>query len=92
MNSISIFDNEEMVILNHLAIGVAKDKVLTSLNFNTKISTDDNMIEIINELKNKVVTMSNEEWEKLQDMLPFTTQYNDEDVEDIVIQELNTAI
>lgn len=77
------FDVDEQNYLNSCAPGISRDDFLSRLNFTIMISQDE-MVPFLSELKEKILRYTNEQWEKLQDDLPFMTAYDDSDSEEYI--------
>ena len=75
----NIFDTEEQVILNRIAIDESKDSVIEKIDLSINVCTDDEVVSLMSNLKYKILNYSNENWIELQLMLPFDTPGADSD-------------
>lgn len=78
------FDFEEKMILNNLGVGVSKSRCCDLITLGLKMATDTMIQDTLNSLLNKVNALSDEEWEDLQNYLPFDVLVDDEDLDDIL--------
>lgn len=75
------FDFEEKIILNRVGIGVSKKEGCDSISFGAKLTADEMLQATYLSLLNKVNALSDEEWEDLQNYLPFDTIVDEENLE-----------
>lgn len=67
------FSVEEQLILNHLAVGVSKDEFFVQLDFSMAVCSEDDTfsLELLQNVKSKVQNFDDEQWEQLQQFVPF---------------------
>lgn len=67
------FSFEEQLIMNNLAVDVTKDEFLMQLDFSISVcgKDDDFSLELMQNIKSKVLKLSDEEWKQLQEFIPF---------------------
>lgn len=74
------FNDQEKLILNSVSEGFAlgsltRDRILDSLAFSSEISTDEDILNLLEAVSAKVEDMSDEEWNMLKQHIPLKTQY-----------------
>lgn len=75
----NIFEEEEKIILNHLAIEGDKDSCCEKLKLGISISNDEYVIKILEDLLTKITGIKEDEWLELQSCLPYEISIKDED-------------
>lgn len=81
--SIDVFNNDERIVINKASEGTAvkdftKARLLTILNFDREISTDQDVLDLLAGLIAKVERITDEEWDHLRQAIPFETFYDAE--------------
>lgn len=79
------FSVDEQGYFNRCAVGVPLSTFLSRLDFHLlSCSSDKDFFSFLSDLKQKVVSLSDIDWGKLQDMLPFDVPYDKYDTEEYV--------
>lgn len=74
-----VFDEEEKIILNHLAINVGKDVCCEQLSMGMAVCEDSDVVSVLQATYSKIRDLSVEEWDNLQSFLPFSVSVSDDD-------------
>ena len=88
LTDLDVFDEEEKIILNHLALESSKDTCCEQLSMGMAISSDNDVVSVLQSTYAKIKNLSVEEWSDLQSVLPYEVSISDSDfdlsdVEDI---------
>ncbi len=80
---IDMFDNDERIIINKTCRGIAlaefkRGNFLENLMFSRDISTEKDILNLLNGLIFKIEHISDTEWNDLKTKLPLYTYYNAE--------------
>lgn len=67
----NIFNMDEKMVLNRVAGDLSKEEFLEQCDFSKMIAVDEDVDGLFDELKEKVASLSDEEWEALKKYLPF---------------------
>lgn len=83
MIDISVFDNEERVLVNKICEGanvaeLTKARLMTSLSVSRNIVAEQDILDFLDGLISKVERITDEEWDCLKMRLPFETYYDAE--------------
>lgn len=81
-----MFNTDEKVVLNRLGMGVSKEECLSQLSFSEQASNDEDCKDLLQDVLDKVNSLSNKEWEDLQKYLPFEVEFSDSDM---LLEELD---
>lgn len=89
---IDLFDNDERIIINKACEGApistfTRSGFLTNLHFARSISTEQDVLDLLDGLTAKIDRVSEQEWEDLKLKLPFETYYGEETTVDVVPQD-----
>lgn len=77
------FTADEQNYLNNCADELSKDAFLNRLDFHLiTVGSDSDAFSFLSELKAKILTLSDDSWAELQDMLPFQFLYGKYDTEE----------
>lgn len=77
------FTLDEQVYLNHCAVDVAREDFLSRLDFHLLASVNDEEVSsLLAALKPKLSGLTDDQWETLQDVLPFDVPIEDFDTAD----------
>lgn len=76
-----LFNNDEKMMLNHIAEGVGRDSCIEQLSFSMEVSDDQNCISVLQSVREKIRNLSDEEFADLQKYLPFNVPISDDDFE-----------
>jgi len=92
MIDIDVFDNDERIIVNKACEGTAiadfsRANFLVNLTFARNISTEQDVLDLLDGLIAKIERISDDEWEQLKTKIPFETYYDAESNVDEVPQE-----
>ena len=87
MIDINGFDVVERIMINKGSEGIpvedfTRKNFLVNLSFARSISTDQDVIALLDGLISKVERITDEEWEKLKTMIPFDVYYGMDDMEE----------
>lgn len=74
-----VFDEEEKLILNHLAVDVGKDICCEQLSMGISICDDTAVISVLEAVQSKILDLSVDEWADLQSYLPFDVSISEDD-------------
>lgn len=80
LKSSNMFDMEEKVILNHIGIGIGRNDCCEQLSFSAEVTEDQDCVEILHRVYEKVCDLTEEEWNELQLYLPFEVLISDDDL------------
>ena len=75
------FNTEEQLLLNSLCINESKESALKQLDFSINLCKDNELIEVMSDLKNRLLNYTDKMWAELHSQLPFETAF---DIDDIV--------
>lgn len=86
MIDIELFNNDERIIINkgceNMPIaGFTRAGFLSNLSFSRNISTDPDVIALLDRLAEKISHMSDDDWESMKVKIPFEVYYDAEDYE-----------
>lgn len=86
MIDIELFDNDERILINKGCENVpitnfTRTGFLSNLSFSQSISTDPDVIALLDRLIEKISRMSDDEWENMKAKIPFEVYYDAEDNE-----------
>lgn len=93
MVDIDVFDNDERIIVNKACEGVnvlsfSRDAFLAHLTFARNISTEQDILGLLDGLIAKVEHISDVEWDNIKSKVPFATYYDAEsNVDEVPIDE-----
>ena len=74
------FNTEEQLLLNSLCINESKESALKQLDFSINLCKDNELIEVMSDLKNRLLNYTDKMWAELQSQLPFETAFNIDDI------------
>jgi MinD superfamily P-loop ATPase len=85
LNVLDIFDVEEQAVINRSVQNenvnsFTRDAMMKKIDFVIAISNDDDVQELYEGLKSKIVTITDDEWGNICSLLPYDLPYSDEDV------------
>lgn len=80
------FSDEEKMVLNRLAVNVSNDECCEQLLFGAEVTGDEDCVSLFSSLREKVASLSVEEWDNLQSFLPFETSVLEEDFDESVFE------
>lgn len=75
-----MFDFEEKLVLNRVALDMSKSRFLDHCAFSESVTTDDDCKSLMKVLLVKVEKLSDEEWDNLKSYLPFDVSVSDADL------------
>ncbi len=79
INPLDIFDNEEQLVLNRLAMKESKNSFIERLEFGLSVGNNEDIADLLKNLKSKVSSLSDEEWGNIEELLPFDVPCEEED-------------
>lgn len=79
LTDLDVFNEEEKIILNHLAVDASKDMCCEQLSMGMAISNDNDVVSVLQSTYAKIRDLSVEEWSDLQSMLPYDVSISDDD-------------
>ena len=84
---IDMFDNNEKLLINEACKGVAvkdltRDRLLKGFLFARNVSTEQDILEMLEGLIAKVESLSDEDWDSMKMRVPFDTCYDLDCVEE----------
>lgn len=93
LSDLSYFNEEEKIILNHLAVDNGKDVCCEQLSMCLSISDDSDIVSILESTYSKIKDLSSEDWADLQSVLPYDVSISDDDfafsdIEDMIDSEV----
>lgn len=74
-----VFNEEEKIILNHLALDASKDVCCDQLSMGMAISDDMDVVAVLQSTYAKIRDLTVEEWADLQSILPYEVSISDDD-------------
>lgn len=82
-----IFNSEELNILNNLKDlknfkSFTKEDLIKNIDFIISISEDENILNLYQDTKDKLESLSDEDWENIKSLLPFETFSGDEELDE----------
>lgn len=89
MIDVDVFDNDERIIVNKACEGTpiadfTRTGFLTNLAFARSISTDQDVLNLLDGLIAKTERISDDEWDGLKAKIPFATYYDaDSNVDEV---------
>lgn len=91
---LSVFNVDERIVINSTVAnetmsGYGRSDLLANLNFAKSISTDPDVVELLDGLLDKVKAMSDAEWEEMKLLLPMEVAYDAESNVDVVPDDEN---
>lgn len=75
-----VFDVEEKLVLNHVAVGVSQSVCCEQILFDMEIVDNDTLSSALQSLYAKVRDLTEDEWNSLQSFLPFEVPLSDDDI------------
>lgn len=84
MQKISVFDVEEQETINNvtkdeLVTTFTRKKLIQQIDFTLAISVHKEVLELYRGLREKVIAMTDDEWNSMRELLPFSLSYSAED-------------
>lgn len=76
-----LLNDEEKYVLNKVAIDVSRDECCDRLLFGSEVTTDEECASVLLELCSKLKNLKPDDWEELQNYLPFELSFIDADLE-----------
>jgi hypothetical protein len=89
MIDVDVFDNDERIIVNKACEGTpiadfTREGFLTNLSFARSISTEQDVLNLLDGLIAKTERISDDEWDGLKAKIPFATYYDaDSNVDEV---------
>lgn len=89
----SMFDNDEKNYMNRCAVDTQKEVFIGRLklhilaNNNSVANENDIVLDMLKGISNKVLEMTDSDWEAVQKELPFVSDYGNYDDEDFYITQ-----
>jgi len=85
MNILDVFDTDEQIAVNQatkneLLQNFNKDALLKRINFILAINQDEQISKLYEGLKEKINSLTEDEWTEIKAGLPYKTPYSDEDL------------
>lgn len=77
------FNEDEKIVLNSVAIDEKLDTVIDKINVSIMITEDESVQDMLEELLNKLNSMSNDEFNNVQKELPYTVSISIDDIENV---------
>lgn len=77
------FNDDERMILNHLGNNKDKDGCIQDIEMGILVTNNGDVKLAMKSLLDKVISLSNSEWEDMQGYFPLSTSLNDDDVEQV---------
>lgn len=94
MIDIDVFDTDERIVVNKSCEGTpisefTRERFMTNLTFARNISTEQDIIDLLDGLIAKVEDISESEWETIKNKIPFGVYYDVENnVDEVPIDEV----
>lgn len=94
MIDIDVFDTDERIVVNKACEGTpisefTRERFMTNLIFARKISTEQDIIDLLDGIITKVEDISESEWETIKNKIPFGIYYDVENnVDEVPIDEV----
>ena len=85
MNILSIFDIDEQIAVNkatanELLKNFSKTDLMKRINFVLAINQDEQIYKFYDGLKEKINSLTENEWEEIKAFLPYKTPYSENDL------------